>query len=134
MSLPFLIGEKRFTDWVKETFFKGRIDHNIPQSKNLAPSKHEIINMVCTYYRVDEQEIHILRRGKESLPRDVAMYLMRSIGGERLLGIGEVMGLRSYSSVSTAVNRIKKKLPTNKKLEEDIRIIREMIIRGQTKT
>jgi len=134
MRLPSLIGEKTFMDWVKETFFKGRIDHNIPQSKNLAPSKHEILNMVCIYYRVDEQEIHLSRRGKENLPRDVAMYLMRSIGGERLLCIGEVMGLRSYSSVSTAVNRIKKKLPTDRKLEKDIRLIREMIKKGQAKT
>jgi len=62
------------------------------------------------------------------------MYLMRSIRGERLLGIADLMGLRSYSSVSTAVNRIKKKLPTDKKLEKDIRLIREMVKRGQTKT
>lgn len=64
----------------------------------------------------------------ENEPRDVAMYLMRLLCGEGLLSIGEVMGIRNYSSVSSAVHRIKRKLSMDKKLEKDIRKMLGMII------
>jgi putative transposase len=132
---PSIIGDKSFVDWVKDTFFSGKIDHNIPQTKTLAPSINEIKNIVCEYYQIDEQEINLSRRGMENLPRDVAIYLMRSVSGEALLCIGEVMGIRNYSSVSSAVHRIKNKLPKDKRLEKDIQLMLDMIIKkSQTET
>ena len=135
INLPSIIGDKSFVDWVKNTFFSGKIDHNISQARTLAPSITEIKNIVCEYYQIDEQEINLSRRGKGNLPRDVAMYLMRSVSGEALLCIGEAMGIKNYSSVSSAVHRIKNKLSKDKQLEKDIRQMWGMIInKSQTET
>jgi len=135
INLPSIIGDKSFVDWVKDTVFSGKIDRNIPQTRTLAPSINEIKNVVCEYYQIDEQEIDQLRRGMENIPRDVAIYLMRSVSGETLLCIGEVMGIKNYSSVSSAFHRIKNKLSKDKQLEKDIRQMLGMIIKkSQTET
>ena len=135
MNLPSIMGDKSFIDWVRDTFFNGKIDHNIPQTKTLAPSIDEIKKIVCEYYQLDEQEIDLSRRGVENLPRDVAMYLMRFVGGKALLCIGDSMGIRNYSSVSSAVHRIKKKLSKDKQLEKDIQLMLDIFInKSQTET
>ena len=131
---PSIMGEKSFIDWVKETFFKGKIDRSIPRTKTLAPSINSIKNIVCEYYRIDEQMINLVRRGKENLPRDVAMYFMRVVGGEPLLSIGKAMGIKKYSSVSSAVHRVKNRLPIDKQLRRDIHLMVDMITKGQTET
>jgi len=134
MSLPSIIGEKSFKDWVKDTFFKGKVDHNIPQTKTLAPSRRVIKQIVCEHYGIDEQEINLAKRGMKNIPRDMAIYLMRSVSGEPLLRIGEEMGIEKYSSVSSAVYRIKKKLPVDKQLRKDTRAMLNMIKKSQTET
>lgn len=134
IHLPSIIGDKSFKDWVKGTFFKGKVDRNIPQTKTLAPTRGAIMKSVCEYYKIDEQAICSVRRGKENLPRDMAMYLMRLLGGEPLLRIGEVMGLDQYSSVSSAVQRVKNKLSVDKQLKRDIGLIKDRIFKGQTET
>ena len=115
-------------------FFFRKDDHNIPQTKTLAPSRSAVKQIVCEYYKIDEQEINLGKRGMENLPRDVAIYLMRSVSGEPLLRIGEEMGIEKYSSVSSAVYRIKKKLPVDKQLRKDIRLMLNMVIKSQTET
>ena len=132
INLPSIIGEKSFVDWVKDTFFDGKIDRNIPQSKILAPSIDKIKKIVAEYYQISEQEICLSRRGMKNLPRDIAIYLMRLVGGESLLRIGGVMGIRHNSSVSSAVQRIKRRLSTDKQLEKDIQQVVQMILKSQT--
>jgi len=134
VRLPTIIGDNPFIDWVKESFFNGKLDRNIPQIKSLAPSNNEILKIVCEYYQIDEQRLIKVRRGKENLPRDVAMYFMRSVSGEPLLHIGEIMGLKKHSSVSGAVYRVKNKLPIDKELRKDVRLMMNMITKDQKDT
>jgi len=133
-SLPSIIGETSFIDWVKETFFKGKIDRSIPRTKSLAPSINSIRKVVSEYYQIDEEMINLVHRGKKNLPRDVAMYFMRAVGREPLLSIGEAMGIKKYSSVSSAVYRVKNRLATDKQLRRDIHLIAKILTRGQTET
>ena len=52
VKLPSSIGDKSFVDWVKQSFFKGKVDHNIPIKRRLLVDKHlgadlrQIINMI----------------------------------------------------------------------------------------
>ena len=133
-SPPSIMGEKTFIDWVKKRFFKGKVDRNIPRTKTLAPSIDRIKTTICEYYRIDEEVINSVRRGKENVPRDVAMYFMRVMGGEPLMSIGKAMGIRKYSSVSSAVYRVKNKLLNDKQLRRDIHMIGGKITKGQTET
>ena len=62
------------------------------------------------------------RRGVENEARDFAMYMLRFIRSERLTKIGEEFNLSNYSSVSTAIERIKRKMDSKKfkKMYEEI--------------
>jgi len=50
----------------------------------------------------------------ENEARDLAIYLLRYIRNERLEKIGEKFNLNSYSSVSSAISRVKRRLRSNK--------------------
>jgi hypothetical protein len=50
------LGGKKFIEWVKEKFFKGKIEKDIPQTKNLAPERGTIKRVVCDIYEVSESE------------------------------------------------------------------------------
>ncbi len=65
------------------------------------------------------------RRGVENEARDLAIYMVRVIRGERLTSIGREFNLNNYSSVSTAHDRIKKngEQKVQKTLCADIKII-----------
>ncbi len=73
-----------------------------------------------------------VRRGIESEPRDVAMYLIRSMRSEPLMRVGAGFGLNRYSSVSSAVMRVKTKLQKDKKLKDRLEHIENNILKGQT--
>ncbi len=75
-----------------------------------------------------------VRRGIESEPRDVAMYLIRSMRSEPLMRVGAGFGLNRYSSVSSAFMRVKTKLQKDKKLKDHLEHIENNILKGQTKT
>ena len=54
------------------------------------------------------------RRGVENEARDIAICMLRVIRGEPLAKIGQEFNLNNYSSVSSAVNRVRKKLESRK--------------------
>ena len=54
------------------------------------------------------------RRGVENEARDIAICMLRVIRGEPLEKIGREFNLNNYSSVSSAVNRVRKKLKSRK--------------------
>ena len=57
-----------------------------------------------------------VHRRIENEPRDVAMYLIRFMRLEPLMRVGAGFGLNRYSSVSSAVMRVKTKLRKERKL------------------
>jgi hypothetical protein len=61
------------------------------------------------------------------------MYLIRSMRSEPLMRVGAGFGLNRYSSVSSAVMRIKTKLQNDKKLNDRLEHIENNILKGQTK-
>ncbi len=73
-----------------------------------------------------------VRRGIENEPRDVAMCLIRSIRAEPLMRVGVKFGLTQYSSVSSAVIRVKAKLQKDKKFKGRRQDIENNILKGQT--
>ena len=104
-NLSSILGDKTFVEWVKAKFFKGKFDKDVPQSKILAPDGRAIIKAVCDFYNTDEKAVSNVRRGVQNEPRDVAIYLLRTVCGEPLMRIGHEFGMTQYSSVSSAVNR-----------------------------
>ena len=65
-----------------------------------------------------------VRRGIEIEPRDVTMYLIRSMRAEPLMRVGAGFGLNRYSSVSSAVMRVKIKLQRIENLKTALDILK----------
>ena len=87
-NLPSLLGSDKFVEWAKTIFFKGRIHKDVPQSRILAPDRRTIINAVCSSHKANEKDIAAVRRGVQNEPRDVAIYLLRTVCGEPLMRSG----------------------------------------------
>lgn len=109
-NIPSIIGDKDFVKLIKERFSKKQKEKEIPESIRLCPSVTDIKKAVCAYYGVGESDLLKSRRGIENEARDVAMYMLRIIRSERLIKIGQEFNLSNYSSVSTAVERVKRKM------------------------
>jgi REP-associated tyrosine transposase len=131
-NLPSLLGSNKFVEWAKANFFEGGIHKDVPQSKILAPDRPTIINAVCGFYKADEKDIAPVRRGVQNEPRDVAIYLLRTICGEPLMRIGQAFGMTQYSSVSSAVERIKKKRQNDSRFQKRLKEVIESVNKGQT--
>jgi putative transposase len=129
---PSMLGSEKFISWIKDRFFKKKKDKEVPASKELAPDLDTIISEVSRYYKVRQTKIKAVRRGIENEPRDVAMYLIRSMRGESLIRVGKKFGLNQYSSVSSAVTRVKAKLQRDKKFKDCLEHIERNILKGQT--
>ena len=129
---PSMLGSKEFIAWVKNRFFKKKIDKEIPASKGLAPDLDRIIFEVNRYYEARPTALTAVRRGIENEPRDVAIYLIRSMRSEPLMRIGARFGLNRYSSVSSVVIRVNTKLQRDRKFKERLSHIESIILEGQT--
>jgi putative transposase len=117
-----IIGDDDFVNSIKKKFSAKQKEKEIPESKKLCPEVVDIKKAVCTNYGIDEADLLKSRRGIENEARDLAIYMLRMIRAERLTKIGKEFNLSNYSSVSTAVERIKKKMGNRKfrKMYEEI--------------
>ena len=57
---------------------------------------------------VEKDTLLLFRRGVFNEPRNVALYLIRRLRGERLEDIGRGFNISKYSSVSSATEKIGK--------------------------
>ncbi len=129
---PSMLGSKEFISWVKDRFFKKKIKKEIPASKGLAPDLDRIISEVSRYYDTRPTALTAVRRGIENEPRDVAIYLIRSMRSEPLMRIGAGFGLNRYSSISSVVMRVKTKLKKDRKFKERLTHIESNILKSQS--
>jgi chromosomal replication initiator protein len=89
-----------------------------------------IIDRTCEYFAITVHEIRSSSRKKEiSYPRSIAMFLIRTMTGNSEQAIGNILG-RDHSTVCITYKNITENLKTDKKLENDISSITE-IITGQ---
>jgi REP element-mobilizing transposase RayT len=133
-NLPSMLGGKKFIKWVKATFFQGKVDRDIPQTQHLAPDRDLIIHTICDLYGVTKNQLTAVRRGIENEPRDMAIYLLRMLCGEALMQIGPGFGMTRYSSVSSAVERIRRRQQNDSQLSKKLENVLRMIQKGQTET
>lgn len=130
---PFL-GGKQFLDWIKVTFFEKKQEKEVPDSVHLAPSLSRIKAAVCDNYNIQVSILQQARRGVSNEARDVTIYLTRMLRREGLREIGAELGLNNYSSVSSAIGRVKSLMVKDHKFRSRVGEMRQLIIKGQTKT
>ena len=119
-TLASILGDDTFKDWIKEKFHNLRFQHDVPESKELALSGKVIRELVCRAFRVEDDVLMHSRRGAENIPRDVAIYLQRKYCGQTLAELGRDYNLAGYSGVSSAFERMKARLLTDRKLKKKV--------------
>ena len=100
-------------------------------SQDLHPmSPRVIIEEVCNYYDISPQLLSSKRRGAAiSLPRQVAVYLLREMAQCSLQEIGSMLGGRDHSSIRYAWAKVDEGLTSNSTLQADIKELRQTLSR-----
>lgn len=117
---PAVLGDQDFTEWVKERFYGSKFHKEIAQAKELAPEADRIISAVCEFYGVKTEDIYKVKRGEFNEPRNVSIFLIRKLRRETLKDIGDRFQMEKDSSVSSVIERLKKRMQTDRKLKERI--------------
>ncbi len=130
-KLPSLLGGDKFSEWIKEKYYHLGLQREVPEAQILALTPQEIIVQVCSYFNLDEATLLKSRRGVENVPRDMAIYLSRRYCRKTLTEIGEHFGLSNYSTVSSAVERIKVLKNSNRDLLQQLEEVTSQIIKSQ---
>lgn len=99
-------------------------------SRPAALTAERIIATVATQFNVQEQELLGPRRSRQvSLPRQVAMYLLREETGESLPRIGAVLGGRDHTTILYGCERIAELLENDESLRSQVFAIRSALHR-----
>ena len=126
--LPAIVGRTEFIDWAKNTFFATKSHKQVPDSNQLAPAIEQIKMAVCQDYGVTTDQLMCSIRGISNEPRNVAIYLTRMLRQDGLMEIGVAFGMRGYSSASSAIVRVRKKLLNDNFLHLRISRIKKLIV------
>ncbi len=113
---PICLGPKAFIDRLKEAYGKEKINKDVPSSRGLLPDTTQILEAVCKSYDMEATDILKMRRGKKNEARNVAIYLTRKLRRDTLKEIGEQFNIDNDSTVSSVIERMKKRLAQDRKL------------------
>jgi putative transposase len=126
-KFPSMLGGERFVEWVKGKFFEGSKRREVPQSSVLAPDRERIFEAVCSVFNVERVELFKARRGRTNDPRNMAVYLLRTMRGENTAEIAELFGVKTYSSVSSINTRMEERLGRDSEVREAIAKVRALL-------
>ena len=92
------------------------------------PALEKVLAAVSDFYRVDPEELRGRGRSKRiSLPRQVAMYLMRTETHASLPQIGQELGGRDHTTVIYGCEKIAVRQEEDERLRRDLLAIKEIL-------
>lgn len=124
---PAILGCGSFVSRIKDEFYEKKRHREVPDSTQLAPDRKQILKEVCRHYGVEEKELLTGQRGKENEPRNVAIYLCRTLRNDTLIELGQEFGMSGYSPAGSAVGRVVKKRLKNQDLRKHIEKIKKSL-------
>jgi len=133
-KFPSMLGSESFINRVKEKFFHVKRHDETPQSRKLAPDTEKIKKAVCNAYDIEESSLLSSRRGVLNEPRNVAIFLVRHLRGEKLEEIGRQFGISKYSSVSSVIEKMKREMSADRKLRVRAKNIEKTLYNSQQQT
>ena len=88
----------------------------------------EIIRKVADHYNLRMSDLLSARRARSvARPRQVAMYLAKTLTSQSLPNIGRRFGGRDHTTVIHAVRRIEELKKTDSQIAEDVELLRRML-------
>jgi REP element-mobilizing transposase RayT len=133
-KLASLLGGEGFKDWVRNRFIDPEMQREVPEAQRLARTPQDAIEQVCLYFDLEEARLQESRRGVENLPRNIAIYLARSTSRMTLSEIGAEFGMPNYSTVSSAAERIKRRMVKDARLRQDVEKLKRLLAKSQKQT
>ena len=130
-KFPSVLGSESFVEKVKDKFFHKKRHDDIPESRRLAPDAEKIKKVICRAYGIEESSLLSSRRGVLNEPRNVAIFLVRRLRGEKLEEIGRQFGISKYSSVSSVIEKMKRDIWADRKLRARVKSIEKTLYNGQ---
>jgi len=98
----------------------------IKKDKPINPES--ILDAVCSYFNVKISELKSKKRTKSiSLPRQIAMYILRDKLNISLQEVGELLGGRDHSTVLHSISQIESKMKKDQELKTIIININKLI-------
>ena len=98
------------------------------------PDKHRevtpalIIDVVAEHFGVNPEDITSKKRNSEFvLPRQVVMYLCRSMLEISLSNVGKILGKKDHTTIIHGIKKIEEDITTNEELKNKIEIIKKKI-------
>lgn len=83
---------------------------------------------VCEYYKVRNSELLSKKRNRSiARPRQVAMYLSKTLTRHSLPEIGEAFGGRDHTTVLHANRKIKELIQSDSRMEEDLKMLTRLL-------
>ena len=100
------------------------------ENPGLNPTPDMIIKEVSNFYNISAEKLSSHSRSRDMvLPRQVAMYMMRSLLGYSLPEIGKIFS-RDHTTVLHSINKIEDYLKTSSEMDNTIKTLTSNI-RGQ---
>ncbi|NLK61899.1 MAG: chromosomal replication initiator protein DnaA [Fusobacteria bacterium] len=110
-------------DLVQEVF----LDEKKSKSRHI--NEEKILEKVAEHYNATLDEIKSKSRKKEiAVPRQVAMYFIRTMLDKPFKEIGNLFSGRDHSTVMHSVDKIEKDIKLDKNFEKDINLIKDEIM------
>ena len=89
---------------------------------------HRIQTVVCDYFKITMDDIKGKKRSQNiNYPRQVAIYLCRTMANESFPKIGTHFGGRDHSTIMSSYRKIEKDLKTNDQLKVVIKDLKQML-------
>ena len=95
--------------------------------KDITPSL--IIEVVAEHFGVNPEDITSKKRNSEFVqPRQVVMYLCRTLTATSLQSIAKILGKKDHTTVIHGINKISEEIENNEDLRNKIEVIRKKIL------
>ncbi len=107
-----------------EEALKDVIDPNLP--REVTPTL--IINVVAEHFNVNPAEITSKKRNSEFvLPRQIVMYLCRTMTDTPLAGIAKILGKKDHTTVIHGIKKITEGIVENEELKNKVELIKKKV-------
>jgi chromosomal replication initiator protein len=91
-----------------------------------------IIQAVAGFYRVEDDDLRGKSRRKEFvMPRQVAMYIIRTETETSLSEIGQALGGRDHTTVLYSCEIVKQRIETDSRLRQEVLTLRDQLYAGE---
>lgn len=98
---------------------------------NLSLTPEHVRDTVARYFGVKADSLASKRRTKDvTVPRQIAMYLIKELIGLPLVAIGQHFGGRDHSTVIHSIRKVEETLRSNSEFEDDVRQLRTTLLRS----